>query len=70
MTAGQLILLLEEYPPATEVVMMTDSEGNGVNELDTVEPGFYHEEDRELYSPDEDLEDLPKDCRKVLVIWP
>lgn len=80
MKIRQLIAELEKLDPELEVIVSTDSEGNGFDEMRVISPGYnYNPQDREIgisELTEEDInsgytdEDVMEDGVPCVVLWP
>jgi hypothetical protein len=82
MTIGELIIELEKFDPALQVVMSQDAEGNGFSPFDEAGESMYFAEQTwcgETYPTPEHIaesdqyteeDEAPEGSERVVVLWP
>lgn len=70
MTVGELIKILEDYPPGQEIVAASDPEGNNFRPVASYSGQIYCPRNGDVYNLEEIDEVGNRPWQKVLVLWP
>ena len=70
MTVGQLIKILEAYPPGQEVILSADEEGNAFHPLREVTSQLYCPRTGDVWDYSDLVEIGDEPYQHVKVLWP